>query len=241
MLVLTRKTDEQILIGDNIKITLVRVRGNSVRIGIEAPRDVRIVRGELESRGKQVGRCRRVCFERPRGRVRPPRRERDEPPRRHPPESLVDGQTEPRRPPRSSSTAADLRWPRSMCGRSGKVAACTVGRFCFGELAVIVRSRSGPVGRSVSSVGRGQPVLTLGNAVVGINLVQMLEKDSTHLKNRLARHVDRRVVGIDDQLALHVVHRGAFVINDAVTATRSAGDQGRILEDADDVVILDVR
>jgi carbon storage regulator CsrA len=49
MLVLTRKTDEQILIGDNIKITLVRVRGNSVRIGIEAPRDVRIVRGELES------------------------------------------------------------------------------------------------------------------------------------------------------------------------------------------------
>lgn len=48
MLVLTRKTDEQILIGDNIKITLIRVRGNSVRIGIDAPRDVRIVRGELE-------------------------------------------------------------------------------------------------------------------------------------------------------------------------------------------------
>ncbi len=48
MLVLTRKADEQILIGDDIKITLVRVRGNSVRLGIEAPRDVRIVRGELE-------------------------------------------------------------------------------------------------------------------------------------------------------------------------------------------------
>ena len=48
MLVLTRKTDEQILIGENIKITLVRVRGNSVRIGIDAPRDVRIVRGELD-------------------------------------------------------------------------------------------------------------------------------------------------------------------------------------------------
>ena len=48
MLVLTRKTDEQILIGDNIKITLVRVRGNSVRIGIEAPAEIRIVRGELE-------------------------------------------------------------------------------------------------------------------------------------------------------------------------------------------------
>jgi carbon storage regulator CsrA len=49
MLVLTRKTDEEILIGDNIKITLVRVRGNSVRLGIEAPRDVRIVRGELDT------------------------------------------------------------------------------------------------------------------------------------------------------------------------------------------------
>ncbi len=47
MLVLTRKVNEQILIGDEIKITLVRVRGNTVRIGIEAPRDVRVVRGEL--------------------------------------------------------------------------------------------------------------------------------------------------------------------------------------------------
>ena len=49
MLVLTRKADEQILIGDNIKITLVRVRGNSVRIGIDAPREIRIVRGELDA------------------------------------------------------------------------------------------------------------------------------------------------------------------------------------------------
>ena len=48
MLVLTRKLQEEILIGDNIKVTLMRVRGNTVRIGIEAPRDARIVRGELE-------------------------------------------------------------------------------------------------------------------------------------------------------------------------------------------------
>ncbi len=48
MLVLTRKIDEQIVIGDDIKITLIRVRGNTVRLGIEAPRDVRIVRSELE-------------------------------------------------------------------------------------------------------------------------------------------------------------------------------------------------
>ena len=50
MLVLTRKADEQIVIGDDIKITLVRVRGNSVRIGIEAPREVRVLRGELAER-----------------------------------------------------------------------------------------------------------------------------------------------------------------------------------------------
>ncbi len=49
MLVLTRKLDEQILIGDDIKVTLIRVRGNTVRIGIEAPQEVRIVRGELET------------------------------------------------------------------------------------------------------------------------------------------------------------------------------------------------
>ena len=47
MLVLTRKLDEQILIGDDIKITLIRVRGGSVRIGIDAPRSLRVVRGEL--------------------------------------------------------------------------------------------------------------------------------------------------------------------------------------------------
>lgn len=50
MLVLTRKVEEQILIGDDIKITLLKVRGNSVRIGIEAPREVRVIRGEIEQR-----------------------------------------------------------------------------------------------------------------------------------------------------------------------------------------------
>jgi carbon storage regulator CsrA len=48
MLVLTRKIDEQIVIGDNIKITVIKVRNNQVRIGISAPRDVRVLRGELE-------------------------------------------------------------------------------------------------------------------------------------------------------------------------------------------------
>ncbi len=47
MLVLTRKLQERIRIGDNITITVLRVKGNTVRVGIEAPRDVRVVRAEL--------------------------------------------------------------------------------------------------------------------------------------------------------------------------------------------------
>ena len=49
MLVLTRKLDEKIRIGENITITLLRVQGNTVRLGIEAPRDIRVIRGELEA------------------------------------------------------------------------------------------------------------------------------------------------------------------------------------------------
>ncbi len=47
MLVLTRKLQEQIRIGDDITITILRVKGNTVRVGIAAPRAIRVVRGEL--------------------------------------------------------------------------------------------------------------------------------------------------------------------------------------------------
>jgi carbon storage regulator CsrA len=47
MLVLTRKTNEQILIGEGITITILRVRGQSIRIGVEAPREVQVRRSEL--------------------------------------------------------------------------------------------------------------------------------------------------------------------------------------------------
>jgi carbon storage regulator len=47
MLVLSRKPGERILIGDNVAITVVRIGPNNVRIGIEAPRDLNIVREEL--------------------------------------------------------------------------------------------------------------------------------------------------------------------------------------------------
>jgi len=47
MLVLTRKQNEKIRIGDNITITVVRMKGKSVRLGIEAPNSVNVLRGEL--------------------------------------------------------------------------------------------------------------------------------------------------------------------------------------------------
>jgi carbon storage regulator len=47
MLVLSRKAGERILIGDNITVTIVRLTGNTVRIGIEAPIDIAVIRSEL--------------------------------------------------------------------------------------------------------------------------------------------------------------------------------------------------
>ncbi len=48
MLVLTRKIGERIRIGDDITLVVTKMAGNRVTLGIEAPKDVRIVRGELE-------------------------------------------------------------------------------------------------------------------------------------------------------------------------------------------------
>jgi len=50
MLVLSRKETETIKIGDDIEITLVRVSGDRVRVGIQAPNEMVILRGELEKK-----------------------------------------------------------------------------------------------------------------------------------------------------------------------------------------------
>jgi len=47
MLVLSRKEGESLVIGDNITITINRISGNRITVGVDAPREVRIVRGEL--------------------------------------------------------------------------------------------------------------------------------------------------------------------------------------------------
>jgi carbon storage regulator len=48
MLILTRKEGETILIGDNISIKIVEIRGKQVRLGIEAPANILLLRGEME-------------------------------------------------------------------------------------------------------------------------------------------------------------------------------------------------
>ncbi len=47
MLVLSRQKDESIMIGDNVEITIVDVRGDKVRLGITAPKDVAVHRREV--------------------------------------------------------------------------------------------------------------------------------------------------------------------------------------------------
>ena len=48
MLVLSRKQGEKVCIGDNIVVTVLGVRGNVIKLGIEAPRGVRVLRSELQ-------------------------------------------------------------------------------------------------------------------------------------------------------------------------------------------------
>lgn len=51
MLVLTRKAEEGIVIGDSIRLTVLEIKGNKIRLGIEAPPEVPIHRGELVACG----------------------------------------------------------------------------------------------------------------------------------------------------------------------------------------------
>lgn len=50
MLVLSRKVGERLLIGDQIAITVVRIQGGGVRIGVEAPAHLAVVREELKDK-----------------------------------------------------------------------------------------------------------------------------------------------------------------------------------------------
>ncbi len=60
MLVLTRKKDESVIIGDNVAVTILEVRGDRVRLGIKAPREVAVHRDEVYDAIRCAGDGRRV-------------------------------------------------------------------------------------------------------------------------------------------------------------------------------------
>ena len=55
MLILTRRISESIMINDDVKITVLGVKGNQVRLGIDAPKTVAVHREEIYERIKQEG------------------------------------------------------------------------------------------------------------------------------------------------------------------------------------------
>jgi len=53
MLILTRRVGESLMIGDNVNVTVLGVKGNQVRIGVSAPKDVAVQREEIYQRIQQ--------------------------------------------------------------------------------------------------------------------------------------------------------------------------------------------
>ena len=53
MLILSRRTKETVVIGDTITITILSIRGNQVRVGINAPREIEVLREEVAERKRR--------------------------------------------------------------------------------------------------------------------------------------------------------------------------------------------
>ena len=64
MLVLSRKVGEKILIGDNISVTIVRVAQGTVRVGVEAPQELPIVREEIKDQQQPAANDQKVSSRR---------------------------------------------------------------------------------------------------------------------------------------------------------------------------------
>ena len=59
MLILTRRINESLVIGDNVTVTILGVKGNQVRIGVDAPRDVAVHREELAQKDNEAAASRK--------------------------------------------------------------------------------------------------------------------------------------------------------------------------------------
>ncbi len=55
MLILTRRVGESLLVGDDVKVTVLGIRGNQVRIGVDAPKDIQVHREEIYDRIHKEG------------------------------------------------------------------------------------------------------------------------------------------------------------------------------------------
>ena len=55
MLILTRRVGEKVMIGDDVSVTVLRVKGNQVRLGVDAPKSVSVQREEIFNRMKSEG------------------------------------------------------------------------------------------------------------------------------------------------------------------------------------------
>ena len=53
MLILTRRVGETVMIGDNVTVTVLGVKGNQVRVGVNAPKDIAVHREEIDERIKR--------------------------------------------------------------------------------------------------------------------------------------------------------------------------------------------
>jgi carbon storage regulator len=53
MLILTRRVGERLMVGDDVTVTMLSIKGNQARIGIDAPKDVAVHREEIYERIKQ--------------------------------------------------------------------------------------------------------------------------------------------------------------------------------------------
>jgi len=53
VLILTRRIGETVMIGDEVTVTVLRVKGNQVRLGVNAPKSVSVQREEIYTRGRQ--------------------------------------------------------------------------------------------------------------------------------------------------------------------------------------------